>query len=181
MNEEKLIRQCAKANRKAQRELYENTYSSSFYLALRYLGNHHDAEDVLTDSYTRIFQKIKAFEYRGKGSLKRWINTLVINECLRYLKRRKLLVFDEDLIMNVEVPDDLFDSCEIDLVQIKTILEKMPAGYRTVFNLFAIEGFSHKEISEIMGISESTSRSQLAKARKYIIERLNYSVNYENK
>jgi len=142
---------------------------------MRYLANYHDTEDVLSVSYTRIFKNISHFENRGEGSFQKWINTIVINEAIRFLKSKKALLFQEDedlLTMNVSFPDssDLLDAEEV-----SQVLESMPKGYRTVFNLFAIEGYSHKEIAEMLQINENTSKSQLSKARNYIILKLKKS------
>jgi RNA polymerase sigma-70 factor (ECF subfamily) len=180
VNEEKLIQLCIKANRKAQRELFDATYSTCFRLSVRYLGNHHDAEDVVSEAFVRIFQQIGSFVFHGEGSLRRWINTIVINESLRFLKRRKMLVFEEDLLNSAETFIDISDLTDIDTEQVEQIISIMPVGYRTVFNLFAVEGFSHGEIAELLSITENTSRSQLSKARRFIIQRLKTSVNYEN-
>lgn len=142
---------------------------------MRYLANYHDTEDVLSVSYTRIFKNISHFENRGEGSFQKWINTIVINEAIRFLKSKKALLFQEDedlLTLNVSFPDssDLLDAEEV-----SQVLESMPKGYRTVFNLFAIEGYSHKEIAEMLQINENTSKSQLSKARNYIILKLKKS------
>jgi len=142
---------------------------------MRYLANYHDTEDVLSVSYTRIFKNISHFENRGEGSFQKWINTIVINEAIRFLKSKKTLLFQEDedlLTMNISFSDssDLLDAEEV-----SQVLEAMPKGYRTVFNLFAIEGYSHKEIAEMLQINENTSKSQLSKARNYIILKLKKS------
>jgi RNA polymerase sigma-70 factor (ECF subfamily) len=142
---------------------------------MRYLANHHDTEDVLSISFTKIFRNIGQFENRGEGSFQKWINTIVINEAIRFLKSKKTMVFQEDetlLTLNAshEVSSDLIDPEEV-----HQVLEAMPKGYRTVFNLFAIEGYSHKEIADMLQINENTSKSQLSKARSYMIQKLKKS------
>jgi len=180
VNEDKLIRQCKSGSRTAQRELFDAHYRTSFRIAVRYLGNHHDAEDVVADAFIRVFNGLHTFDVRTEGSLGRWIHTLVINESLRFLKRRRLLVLEEDMALYDDYASESFDASDFDAEQIKQVLATMPAGYRTVFNLYAIEGFSHKEIAQLIGISETTSRSQLCKARSFIIQRITNIVSHEN-
>lgn len=175
MEEPEIIAGCIRNDPQAQRGLFDRHYKRSFRVAMRYLANYHDTEDVLSVSYTRIFKNISHFENRGEGSFQKWINTIVINEAIRFLKSKKALLFQEDedlLTMNVSFPDstDLLDAEEV-----SQVVESMPKGYRTVFNLFAIEGYSHKEIAEMLQINENTSKSQLSKARNYIILKLKKS------
>lgn len=175
MEEPEIIAGCIRNDQNAQRCLFEKNYRRSFHIAMRYLANHHDTEDVLSVSFTKIFKNIGQFENRGEGSFQKWINTIVINEAIRFLKSKKAIVFQEDetlLTLNAsyEVSSDLIDSEEV-----HQVLEAMPKGYRTVFNLFAIEGYSHKEIAEMLQINENTSKSQLSKARSYMIQKLKKS------
>jgi len=175
LEEPEIIAGCIRNDPNAQRCLYEKNYRRSFHVAMRYLANHHDTEDVLSISFTKIFKNIGQFENRGEGSFQKWINTIVINEAIRFLKSKKAIVFQEDetlLTLNAshEVSSDLIDSEEV-----HQVLEAMPKGYRTVFNLFAIEGYSHKEIAEMLQINENTSKSQLSKARSYMIQKLKKS------
>jgi RNA polymerase sigma-70 factor (ECF subfamily) len=175
LEETEIIAGCIKNDPNAQRYLFDRHYRRTFHVAMRYLSNYHDTEDVLSISYTRIFKNIGNFDYRGEGSLQKWINTVVINESIRFLKSKKALVFQEDethltLNASLEVNSDLIDSEEV-----HQLLEAMPKGYRTVFNLFAIEGYSHKEIGEMLQINENTSKSQLSKARNYMILKLKKS------
>lgn len=175
MEDPEIIAGCINNDPSSQRYLFDRYYRRTFHVAMRYLANFHDAEDVLSVSYTRIFKSIGLFEYRGDGSLQKWINTIVINEAIRFLKSKKALLFQDDeelLAMNASFhgEDDLIDAEEVNQV-----LESMPKGYRTVFNLFAIEGYSHKEIAEMLQINENTSKSQLSKARNYMIVKLKKS------
>jgi RNA polymerase sigma-70 factor (ECF subfamily) len=147
---------------------------------MRILANHHDVEDVLIISFTKVFENINGFEYHGENSLTKWIKTIVINESIRHVNVRNRIKYDDDLPeyeINTSFDYDLVD---IDIEQVYTIIETMPAGYRMVFNLFAIEGYSHKEISELLNITENTSKSQLRKARIYIIEKINKTKRYGN-
>lgn len=172
MEEPEIISGCLKNDRNAQRYLFDTFYRRTYHVAMRYLANHHDSEDVLSVSYTRIYKNMDRFEYRGEGSLAKWINTVVIHEAIRFLKRKKAIIFQEDeelLVKNIPMGEA---NGTIDLEEVRQLLDHMPKGYRMVFNLFAIEGYSHKEIAGILQINENTSRSQLNKARNYIIQKL---------
>jgi len=149
-----------------------------YNLSMRILSDHHDVEDVLVVSFTRVFSNIRRFEYRGESSLEKWIKTIVINEAIRFCKANNKIRYDEEL--PEYYPDAPYntDLSVIDAEHVYSIIEAMPAGYRMVFNLFAIEGYSHKEISELLGITENTSKSQLRKARMHIIERLEKTSHY---
>ena len=153
-------------------------YVPVFRLARRYLVSNYDAEEALGNAFVRVFKNIHQFEYRGEGSLQKWVNTIVINECIRFLSKYKPVLVEEDVALFIAESgfDDL--SSDYDAEEILEIISHMPAGYRTVFNLFAMEGYSHQQIAELLNISEGTSRSQLCKARNYIIEKLKYRTYY---
>jgi RNA polymerase sigma-70 factor, ECF subfamily len=172
LNELLLIKQCQQHQRQAQKRLFEELYGQVFRLARRYLASSHDAEEALSNSFIRVFNNIGGFEYRGEGSLQKWINTIVIHECLRFLARYKPILVEEEKAFLVAEPglEDL--SSDYDAEEIRHIIDHMPAGYRTVFNLFALEGYSHQQIGALLNISEGTSKSQLSKARNYIIDKL---------
>jgi RNA polymerase sigma-70 factor, ECF subfamily len=172
LEEQEIILGCLQNNRFAQRYLFDRYYKRSYRIALRYLANHHDAEDVLSISFTRIFGSIRQFDYRGEGSLQKWISTIVINESIRFLKSKKFMFFTEDEALDsINVPIEEAVG-ELDAEEVRQVVAEMPKGYRTVFNLFAIEGFSHREIADMLQINEATSRSQLNKARNHIIQNL---------
>ena len=143
-----------------------------YNLSRRILINQKDVEDVLIISFTKVFGHINKFEYRGEHSLTKWIKTIVINESIRFVKKRDRIKFDDNIPELATYSE--FDSSlnDIDIEQIYSIIERMPTGYRIVFNLFAIEGYSHKEISDLLNISENTSKSQLRKARLEIIKKM---------
>jgi RNA polymerase sigma factor (sigma-70 family) len=178
LNEQLLINQCKQHKRRAQKQLFEELYVPVYRLARRYLVNSYDAEEALGNTFIRVFNNIGQFEYRGEGSLLKWINTIVINECIRFLSRYKPLLVEEDVALFIaESGFDDFSS-DYDAEEILEIIDHMPAGYRTVFNLFAMEGYSHQQIAVMLNISEGTSRSQLCKARNYIIEKLKHRTYY---
>ncbi len=164
MSEKELILGCLKNDIKSQKALFDNYSNKMKTLCLRYVGNEQDAEDVLQEGFILVFTKLK--NYKFDGSFEGWLRRIMINVSLRFLKKNK-----KHLVKNIEEIYSLYDKNESiysklsqdDLMQ---TLYKLPDGYRIVFNMFAIEGYSHKEIGEILKIGESTSRSQLAKAKK---------------
>lgn len=172
MKELEILSGCLKKDPIAQRTLYDSYYRRSFRVAMRYLANHHDVEDVLSVAYAKIFSGIHRFEYRGEGSLVKWLLTIVIHEAIRFLKSKKEVVFQEDEELLTKRVPQTPPTAFLDMEEVARILDDMPQGYRTVFNLFAIEGYSHKEIAEMLQINENTSKSQLSKARNYIIQQL---------
>lgn len=173
LNEEELIRRCTRNDRHAQEFLFNQFYKDLYLVAMRYLSDHHDAEDAIIQSYTRVFKSLSSFTYKGQGSLGRWVRTILINESIRLLKKRNLIQFNEDIKYL-----DLQNSNANGLQQMQAsdiirMIEKLPTGYRTVFNLFVIEGYSHNEIAKTLKISENTSKTQLKKARHHLMNNIN--------
>ena len=176
MNEKQLIEACCKMDRKAQRLLFDRYYAAVFRLAKRYLVDHHETEDLVVVVFNKVLKSITQFEYRGEGSLKKWLNTITINESIKALKKVRVIHLKEELL---EQPiEKKYDHSGLDLEKVKAIIAKMPKGYRNVFNLYAIDGYSHSEIAEALNISRNTSKSQLRKARKFIINELNKDERY---
>jgi len=172
---EKIIEGCKSGNPFAEHMLFDTYYNHMYNLSRRILTNTSDVEDVLSISFTKVFSNIKKLDYRGEHSLTKWIKTIVIHESIRFVKKRDRIKFDDRI--PERVTPSVVDSnlSEVDAEQIYAIIENLPPGYRIVFNLFAIEGYSHKEIAEALKISENTSKSQLRKARLYIIKKMNKS------
>ena len=173
LSEEDIIAGCKKGKRKAQHELYSRYSGSMYGVALRYSRNKSEAEDVLQEAFIRIFKYIKNFEGRNEGSLSAWIKTIVINTTLSYNRNNKKHHYTED-VDDVQVGEnpvfDISSDGDTDDRKSKVMkaMQQLPVGYRTVFNLYSLEGYTHKEIAEILDISENTSKSQLSKARKYL-------------
>lgn len=173
LNEEELIRRCVKGDRRAQESLFNQFYQDLYLIAMRYLSDHHDAEDVIIQSFTRVFKSLPRFTYNGPGSLGKWIRTILINEAIRSLKKRRLIQFNED-IQHLNRPTSEANALQqMQAGDILRMIEELPTGYRTVFNLFVVEGYSHKEVAKMLGISESTSKTQLKKARHHLMNTIN--------
>lgn len=166
MNLDKLIKGCKKGKLEYQKELYKRYSSSLYYLAVRYVKAPEVAQDLLHDAFIIIYDKIKS--YKGSGSFEGWIKKVMINVCLSYLRRNK-----KELRLVSDHLEDLSDPIEEDnkLLTIDVILRllsRLPMGTRSVFNLYYLEGYSHKEIAEVLGISVGTSKSQLSRARELL-------------
>ncbi|AFM04901.1 RNA polymerase sigma factor, sigma-70 family [Bernardetia litoralis DSM 6794] len=162
LSESELIEACKKGSSKAQKQLYEQHSSKMFGVALRYVGNHHEAEDVLVTAFMKVFEHLDSF--KSEGSFEGWIRRIVSNEALGLIRKRKKVFMEE--IENADYKGKNNPaSTTLETNDLLALVKQLPDGYRTVFNMYAIEGFSHKEIAEKMGISENTSKSQLSRAR----------------
>jgi RNA polymerase sigma factor (sigma-70 family) len=166
VNEEQLIQGCLRRDRVAQKYLYD-TFSPKMYpLCCRYVKDPDDAEDVLVISFSHILDRIGQF--RGEGSLEGWIKRAVINESLSFLRKKKNMYMTAHLddIETAMIPH--YDNDPLEEEDLLAMIGELPPGYRIVFNMYAIDGYSHKEIAEQMNISENTSKSQLSRARVYL-------------
>jgi RNA polymerase sigma-70 factor (ECF subfamily) len=166
---EQLIKKCKHHDTKAQGQLYQLYASKLFSLCLKYSKSYADAEDSLQDAFVTIFKKIG--QYNSKGSFEGWIKRIAVNTVLQ--KYRGAIVFDivkEERIEAVSVEIDEEEALHVDyLLQ---IIQELPDRYRLVFNLYALDGYTHREISEMLGISEGTSKSNLARARLILKEKI---------
>jgi RNA polymerase sigma factor (sigma-70 family) len=166
MQEKEIIEKCLKADRSAQETLYNHYAPKMKGLCMRYARTNFEAEDIFQEAFIKIFKYINKYDHLG--SFEGWIRRIVINTAIDHYKKNIYLgnhltledVEEKDINM-VEITSNLRTE------ELVSVINKMPEGYRIVFNLFIIDGFSHQEISKLLGISEGTSKSQLAKARKY--------------
>lgn len=168
MSLDQLITKCKKNNAQAQEELYKRYASTLFSVSLKYASNYADAEDVLQDAFIVIFEKIG--QYKSKGSFEGWLKRITINTALqRYRKQNPLEIINEQNIaaVDVEVNEE-----SIPLDFLLRIIQELPDRYRLVFNLYVMDGYSHKEISALLDISEGTSKSNLARARVTLKEKI---------
>ncbi len=170
-SEKEIIRGCIRKERKAQEVLYKKYYRTMLGLCLRYSKDKAEAEDVMLDGLTRIFLKIS--KYDGRGSFEGWMKKIMINTAIdNYRKNLKHYYHehiddvDEEYMASSKIPDNLSRD------QIMSTLQQLPPGSRMIFNLYAIEGFSHKEIAGKLDISANTSKTQLLKARKTLQKKL---------
>ncbi|UXX79285.1 sigma-70 family RNA polymerase sigma factor [Reichenbachiella carrageenanivorans] len=155
---------CKAKDEWAQKALYDKYANKMMRTCLRYLNDEMEAEDAMIDGFMKVFTKIDSFDYRGKGSLEGWIKRIMVNESLMLLRKRKMDQVELDKIYDLSCDKATVDS-QLMEETIVNLIQKLPKGYRTVFNMYVIEGYSHKEIGEKLNISENTSKSQLSKAR----------------
>jgi RNA polymerase sigma factor (sigma-70 family) len=164
LNETELIKRCKKADPKAQEWIYGQHADSFFRMVMRYVKNREDAEDVLITAFTKIFNRIDSFSYQGDGSLQGWMKKVVINEALMWLRRRHSFAL-VDSVNELTEEESLETLSTMDAEDIYQMITQLPTGYRTVFNLYVVEGYAHQEIAAMLSITESTSRTQLFKAK----------------
>lgn len=166
MNEEEIINGCLKKNIKYQRMLFDLYCGKLMSICLRYIHDRPEAEDALQETFIKIFTAIH--QYKAEGSFEGWIKRITVNTCLKKLKKRKITFSDLSLSeeeMNVSSSLPLDTIHEKELIR---MISNLPQGYRTVFNLHIIEGYTHEEIALILNIKPVTSRSQLIKARRLL-------------
>ena len=170
-SEEDIIEGCFKRKHRAQKQLYKRYYNKMFGICLRYCTYRNEAEDIVLDGFFNIFSKIHL--YQNKGPFEAWMRRIMINTAIDHY--RKNLKFNghtslDDLGYEENIKTNLPDHLTSD--KILETVQQLPEGYRMVFNLYAIEGYAHKEIAEMLGVSENTSKTQLLKARKYLQKKL---------
>lgn len=165
-----LIESCVKGDRLAQRNLYDIFSKKMYVVCLRYTKSQQEAEDVLQDSFIKIFKSLKG--YRGDSRLDYWIKRIVVNTALNS-QRKKLYMYP---MVDIDDVKNDYDHSKIlsgfQMEELLIMIRELPTGCRTVFNMFAIEGYSHKEIAEMLEVSEGTSKSQFSRARKLLQEKI---------
>ncbi len=163
VSESDLIRGCIEGDRRMQEELYRRFSPKMYAVCLRYASNADEAQDILQDGFIKVFKKLESF--RGEGSFEGWIRRIFVNTAIEHFRRKKYMQpvteREENTIEGkyISVLDEL---AEKDILQLVT---QLSPGYRTVFNMYVVEGYSHKEIGDMLGISEGTSKSQLSRAK----------------
>lgn len=173
MNQEQLIKECKQGSAAAQKCLYDLYADHMFMVCRRYLKNEADAEERMLDGFYKFFHQIGGFRYQCDAALFSWIKRIMINECLMFLRKKnpfEITVETTDLPLAVN--EEVFSKLEAD--ELLQLILRLPVGYRTVFNLYAVEGMNHKEIAVLLKISEGTSKSQLSKARQLLQKMINH-------
>ena len=169
--EAELIERCLRNDALAQKQMYEWLSPRMFAVCLRYIGDKEDAKDVLHDGFITLFAKLGS--YKGDGSFEGWARRIFVTAALMYLRKRDILKHSEQLDdFGTEIS---YDAGVIEKMEAKVLMQlvqQMPAGFRTVFNMYAIEGYSHIEIAKELGITEGGSRSQLSRAKQWLKDKL---------
>ena len=170
-NEKDIIKGCCDGNVIAQKILYKSLCSKMFAVCMRYTNDYHLAEDILQDGFIKVYKNIS--KYRGDGSFEGWIRRIFVNTAIEYY-RKKVNMYAVTEIENDQIKT--YDGDIVDQLQAEDLLcliGELSPGYRTVFNMYVIEGYSHREIGDMLGISEGTSKSQLSRARALLQEKVN--------
>lgn len=173
-----IIEGCIAGKRNAQHQLYNKYSPGMLGVCLRYCRTLEDAEDVLQDGFIKVFKSMKS--YRGEGSLGSWIKSIMINTALTQIKKNLNFTFERGGLTEIDdLEDQIQDEIEYQQVSPEVLIkfiQEMPAGYRTVLNLYVFEEYSHKEIAAFLNISENTSKTQLFKARRFLRNKLEVTV-----
>lgn len=168
MDQYKLVKDCLKGKPQAQQQLYDQYAPPMLGVCYRYTRSMRDAEDVLQEGFIRVFQHLSQFKHEGE--LGAWIRRIMVNTALNYLKRNRRyqeqMYFTEEYLHPVAEEDP---AMRIQARELADLIRQLPQGYQVIFNLHAVEGFTHVEIGEMLGISDGTSRSQYARARNLLI------------
>lgn len=166
-----LVKECLKGKDRAQYELYQRFSYTMFGVCTRYAGNREEAEDILQESFLKVFKSLSS--YQPIGPLGGWIRRIVINTALENYRKKKFetLQLDNQFSnLNMNQDDSVLD--ELALADLTKLIQELPIGYRTVFNLYAVEGYMHSEIASMLDISEGTSKSQYSKAKNVLREKI---------
>ena len=178
ISESDLINGCIEGNRQMQEELYRRFSPKMYAVCLRYASNTEEAQDILQEGFIKVFRKLESF--RGDGSFEGWVRRIFVNTAIEQFRRRRYLQpiseKEENTIegKNVSALDGLAEK------DILALIQQLSPGYRTVFNMYVIEGYSHKEIGEMLGISEGTSKSQLSRAKVILQEMVRRFIEQQN-
>ncbi len=166
LTDNQLAKKCQKGNPTAQRALYEKYKVPMFRLCLRYARDRPGAEDILQEGFIKVFKDIKG--YKGTGALGGWIRKVMVNTALAQIRKDAKLFVVENLDSATDVPglEDIYSMLEAKALT--KLIQKLPDGYRIVFNMYVVEGYAHKEIADQLQITTSTSKSQLSKAKAHL-------------
>jgi len=167
MDEEQLINGCVNGNREAQKALYEKYSRKMMAVCLRYVKNTEDARDVMQEGFVKLFSNLP--KYKSSGSFDSWVYKIFANSALEFIRRNHLLSYTDDFddYDDIDEPDEA-SVWDVPPEVVMDSIRSLPDGFRTIFNMYAVDGYSHKEIAEKLKITESTSRSQYMRARKML-------------
>jgi len=169
-SESDIIEGCILGNPRMQRMLYEKFSPKMYALCIRYAGNTDDAQDILQDGFVKVFGNIARF--KGTGSFEGWIRRIIVNTAIEHFRKKNTLQVIDEHTENQLADDHTNIFNLLEAKELLEIIKSMPAGYRTVFNLYAVEGYTHKEIATMMNLTEGTSKSQYARAKSWLQERI---------
>jgi RNA polymerase sigma factor (sigma-70 family) len=163
MEEQELVKKCLRGNKKAQKRLFDLYAPQMMTICNRYANRDDQAIDMLQEGFIKVFSNLEKFS--GSGSLGGWIRTVMVNNCLTILRKDKKFSFNENIEDHDEETSSADALSQMGFQELTMLISSLPTGYRTVFNMYAVEGYSHKEIADKLEISESTSKTQYRKAK----------------
>lgn len=162
-----LVIEVKRGSAAAQKYLFDKLSDRMLLLCRRYVKNKEDAEEVLLDGFYKFFKNLPSFQYQGDAALYAWLKKIMINECLMFLRKKNVFtIVTEAAAAEILLEEDALNN--LSAVEIFNLVIQLPVGYRTVFNLYTIEGMTHVEIAALLGIAEGTSKSQLSKAKSLL-------------
>lgn len=164
MDISQLIKEARQGSTAAQKCLFDEMSGKLLIICRRYVKNFEDAQEIMLDGFYKFFKNLSSFTYQGDASLFAWMKKIMINECLMFIRKKNVFAISSDLVAEeISLQEEALDN--LSAVEIFNLIIQLPIGYRTVFNLYEIEGMSHKEIAALLNISEGTSKSQLSKSK----------------
>lgn len=168
-NEKATLKKAIKGNRNAQRTLYEKHSPKMLSVCRQYIKDVHFAEDVMISGFVKVFKGLHSFRF--EGSFEGWIRRIMVREAISYLRKNQFVVFDSEKIESY-TEEVMYHESLLQVEEVQKLIDTLPEGYKMVFVLYAVEGYKHREIADLLQISESTSKSQLFKARQFLQERI---------
>tara|TARA_R110002050_G_scaffold101902_2_gene210295 strand:+ start:989 stop:1552 length:564 start_codon:yes stop_codon:yes gene_type:complete len=179
-NERQLIKRVISGNRDAQERLYKKHAPKMLGVCRQYIKDVHFAEDVMVQGFLKMFTKLETFKF--EGSFEGWLRRIMIRESISYLRKQQFVVYDDE-VYEKNQSEEISQSTDLDTEHIQQLIDALPQGYKMVFVLYTVEGYKHQEIAEMLSISESTSKTQLLKARRLLQDQLRQqnSIGYGNR
>lgn len=171
LTEAEIVQRCLQNDTPAQNELYRRFAGKMMGVCMRYTRNREDAADVLQDSFVKIFINLKSF--KGDGAFEGWMKRIIINTALKHYHKNLKYKEESDIDAAYDIGFDSNIVSNISAGEVMKLVQQLPDGYRTIFSLYVIEGYQHNEIGEMLGISEGTSKSQLSRARNFLMKNIN--------
>lgn len=165
-----LLEGCKKNDRKSQELLYKSLASKMLGVCMRYAKDSFEAEDILQLGFVKVFQKVP--EFRGEGSFEGWIRRIMVNTAIEIYRKNQRSLNVVDIAQVYDAPQSMFNMTGLETKDLLNLIRQLPEGYRMVFNLYVIEGYSHKEIGKYLEITEGASKSQLSRARALLREKV---------
>ena len=170
LTEEELLEGCRKGKASSQRSMYDRLAPKMLGVCIRYIKDKEEAEHVMIGAIVKVFDKLDQF--KGEGSFEGWVRRIIVNDCLMYIRKNRNMSLESNIEDVYDHPNLKVMESALDERDLLKLINELPIGYRTVFNLYAIEGYSHAEIGEKLNISENTSKSQLSRARRWLQTKL---------